>query len=64
LVRRAKLLARFGLAWHAVETAVAGLAASSIALTGLRADSMIESLAGLIARRHRGAYAREPAGKR
>src|SRR5436309_11666117 len=49
LVRRAKLLARLGLAWHAIETAVAlgaGIAAGSIALVGFGADSLIEMLAG------------------
>ena len=51
LVRRAKLLAWVGVGWHGVEAAVAvaaGLAASSIALIGFGADSLIESLAGLI----------------
>ena len=49
LVRRAKLLAWTGIAWHAVEAAVAigaGAAASSIALMGFGADSIIESAAG------------------
>jgi divalent metal cation (Fe/Co/Zn/Cd) transporter len=51
LVARARLLAWAGIAWHAVEATiavVAGLAASSIALIGFGADSMVESLAGLI----------------
>jgi divalent metal cation (Fe/Co/Zn/Cd) transporter len=51
LVRRAKLLAWAGVGWHGVEAAVAvgaGLAASSIALIGFGADSLIESAAGII----------------
>jgi divalent metal cation (Fe/Co/Zn/Cd) transporter len=43
------LLAWTGIAWHAIEATVAiaaGLAASSIALIGFGADSLIESLAG------------------
>lgn len=51
LVRRAKLLARLGLGWHAVEAAVAigaGIAASSIALVGFGADSLIEAVAGVV----------------
>ena len=51
LVRRARFLARLGLAWHAVEAAVAigaGIAASSIALTGFGADSLAESMAGVV----------------
>jgi divalent metal cation (Fe/Co/Zn/Cd) transporter len=51
LVRRARLLARSGIAWHFVEFAVAigaGIAASSIALIGFGADSLIESAAGVI----------------
>ena len=51
LVRRAKLLAWVGVGWHGAEAAVAvgaGLAASSIALIGFGADSLIESAAGLI----------------
>jgi divalent metal cation (Fe/Co/Zn/Cd) transporter len=51
LVRRARLLARLGVAWHAVEATVAilaGLAASSIALVGFGADSLIESVAGVV----------------
>jgi divalent metal cation (Fe/Co/Zn/Cd) transporter len=51
LVRRAKLLARLGIAWHGIEATiaiVAGLAASSIALIGFGADSLVESLAGFV----------------
>jgi divalent metal cation (Fe/Co/Zn/Cd) transporter len=51
LVARARHLAWLGVAWHAVEATiavVAGLAASSIALIGFGADSLVESLAGLI----------------
>lgn len=51
LVRRAKVLAWLGVGWHGVEAAIAvgaGLAAGSIALVGFGADSLIESLAGII----------------
>ena len=51
LVRRAKLLAWLGVGWHGVEAAIAvgaGLVASSIALMGFGADSLIESVAGLV----------------
>ncbi len=51
LVSRACRLAWLGIGWHVVETAVAigaGLAAGSIALVGFGADSLVESLAGLI----------------
>jgi divalent metal cation (Fe/Co/Zn/Cd) transporter len=51
LVRRAKLLAWGGNAWHFVEFAIAvgaGIAAGSIALVGFGVDSLIESLAGFI----------------
>ncbi len=51
LVRRARLLAWGGNAWHFVEFAVAigaGIAASSIALIAFGFDSLIESLAGFI----------------
>src|SRR3954469_10967062 len=51
LVRRARLLARVGLAWHGIEAAVAigaGIVAGSIALVGFGADSLVELLAGLI----------------
>src|SRR6476469_10169903 len=49
LVARARMLAWLGIAWHVVEFAIAiaaGLAASSIALIGFGADSLIEALAG------------------
>ncbi|HEX2703875.1 MAG TPA: cation transporter [Solirubrobacteraceae bacterium] len=49
LVERARRLVWIGLAWHCVEAAVAlaaGLVASSIALVGFGADSLIELLAG------------------
>src|SRR5205085_6891211 len=49
LVRRARLLAWGGVAWHVLEMAVAlgaGIAAGSIALVGFGADSLIEALAG------------------
>src|SRR5207302_2844441 len=51
LVRRAKLLAWGGNAWHVVEFAIAvgaGIAAGSIALIGFGFDSLIESLAAFI----------------
>jgi divalent metal cation (Fe/Co/Zn/Cd) transporter len=51
LVRRAKLLAWLGLGWHGIEAAVAitaGLAAGSIALVGFGADSLVESVAGVV----------------
>src|SRR5438046_9347550 len=51
LVRRAKLLAWGGNAWHLVEFAIAvgaGIAAGSIALVAFGADSLIEALAGFI----------------
>jgi divalent metal cation (Fe/Co/Zn/Cd) transporter len=51
LVRRARLLAWGGIAWHFIEFAIAlaaGIAASSIALIGFGADSLIESAAGVI----------------
>jgi len=50
-VRRAQLLAGFGVGWHAVEAAVAvfaGILAGSIALVGFGADSVVEALAGFI----------------
>jgi divalent metal cation (Fe/Co/Zn/Cd) transporter len=49
LVRRARRLVWIGLGWHFVEAAVAigsGVVASSIALIGFGADSVIEVLAG------------------
>ena len=51
LVRRARLLAWAGIAWHGVEALVAivaGLAAASIALVGFGIDSLVESLAGFV----------------
>jgi divalent metal cation (Fe/Co/Zn/Cd) transporter len=51
LVRRARLLAWLGLAWHAVEAAVAigaGIVAASPALVGFGADSLVEGLAGIV----------------
>jgi divalent metal cation (Fe/Co/Zn/Cd) transporter len=51
LVRRARLLAWGGNAWHLVEFGIAlgaGLAASSIALIGFGADSLVEALAGSV----------------
>jgi divalent metal cation (Fe/Co/Zn/Cd) transporter len=49
LVARARKLVWLGLAWHCAEAAVAlaaGVVASSIALVGFGADSLIELLAG------------------
>ena len=51
LERRARLLARAGIAYHLVEFAVAlgaGVAAGSIALIGFGADSLIEAFAGVV----------------
>ena len=51
LVRRAKLLALGGNAWHVIEFAIAvgaGVAAGSIALVGFGVDSLIEASAGLV----------------
>jgi divalent metal cation (Fe/Co/Zn/Cd) transporter len=51
LVRRARALAWLGIGWHVVEAAIAilaGLAASSIALVGFGADSLVESAAGIV----------------
>jgi divalent metal cation (Fe/Co/Zn/Cd) transporter len=51
LERRARMLARGGVAYHFVEFAIAigaGIAASSIALIGFGADSLIEALAGFV----------------
>jgi divalent metal cation (Fe/Co/Zn/Cd) transporter len=48
---RARLLAWGGIAWHFVEFAIAiaaGVAASSIALIGFGADSLIEGVAGFV----------------
>ncbi len=47
LIRRAKLLAWGGNAWHLVEFAIA-VAAGSIALIGFGADSLIEAASGLV----------------
>ena len=49
LVRKARFLARLGLAWHGAEAAIAigaGVVAGSIALIGFGADSLIEMFAG------------------
>jgi divalent metal cation (Fe/Co/Zn/Cd) transporter len=51
LVRRARLLAWTGNAWHVIEFAIAitaGLAAGSIALVGFGLDSLIEAGAGTV----------------
>ncbi len=51
LVKRAKRLAWAGISWHWIEAVVAiwaGLAASSIALIGFGADSLIETAAGFV----------------
>ncbi len=51
LVRRAKLLAWVGMAWHAIEAVVAiaaGIAAGSIALIGFGIDSVVEAMAGFV----------------
>src|SRR5438093_1216163 len=51
LVRRVRLLAWGGNAWHLVEFAIAvgaGIAAGSVALVAFGADSLIEGFAGLI----------------
>jgi divalent metal cation (Fe/Co/Zn/Cd) transporter len=51
LEQRARLLAWGGIAWHFIEFGIAlgaGVAASSIALIGFGADSLIESLAGFV----------------
>jgi divalent metal cation (Fe/Co/Zn/Cd) transporter len=51
LQRRARLLAWGGITWHFVEFAIAlaaGIAASSIALIGFGADSLIEAFAGFV----------------
>jgi divalent metal cation (Fe/Co/Zn/Cd) transporter len=51
LERRARLLAWGGIAYHFIEFAIAiaaGIAASSIALIGFGADSLIEALAGFV----------------
>jgi divalent metal cation (Fe/Co/Zn/Cd) transporter len=51
LERRARLLAWGGNGWHLIEFGIAvgaGIAASSIALIGFGADSLIEGLAGFV----------------
>jgi divalent metal cation (Fe/Co/Zn/Cd) transporter len=51
LVRRAKLLAWVGMAWHGIEAVVAiaaGVAAGSIALIGFGIDSVVEAMAGFV----------------
>jgi divalent metal cation (Fe/Co/Zn/Cd) transporter len=51
LLGRARRLTHLGLAWHALEAAVAigaGVVAGSIALVGFGADSVIEAGAGLV----------------
>jgi divalent metal cation (Fe/Co/Zn/Cd) transporter len=51
LLDRARRLTHLGLAWHALEAAVAigaGVVAGSIALLGFGADSVIEAGAGLV----------------
>jgi divalent metal cation (Fe/Co/Zn/Cd) transporter len=51
LVSRARMLAWAGIAWHVAEAAIAigaGVAAGSVALIGFGADSLIETVAGLI----------------
>jgi divalent metal cation (Fe/Co/Zn/Cd) transporter len=51
LVRRARMLALLGLGWHLVEAAVAigaGIVASSVALVGFGADSLVEAVAGVV----------------
>jgi len=51
LERKARLLAWGGIAWHFIEFGIAigaGIAASSIALIGFGADSLIEAFAGFV----------------
>jgi divalent metal cation (Fe/Co/Zn/Cd) transporter len=51
LTRRARRLTQVGLAWHALEAAIAvsaGVIAGSVALVGFGADSVIEAGAGLV----------------
>jgi divalent metal cation (Fe/Co/Zn/Cd) transporter len=51
LVRRARLLAWTGNAWHVAEFGIAlgaGIAASSIALIGFGLDALVETFAGLV----------------
>ena len=50
-MRRARFLAWLGIGWHGIEAGIAlaaGVAASSIALVGFGADSLIESVAGFV----------------
>jgi divalent metal cation (Fe/Co/Zn/Cd) transporter len=51
LVRRARMLAWVGMAWHGIEAVVAiaaGIAAGSIALIGFGIDSVVEAMAGFV----------------
>src|SRR2546423_4546851 len=68
LVRRARLLAWGGVAWHVLEMAIAlgaGIAAGSIALIGFGADSLIEALAvGIVLWRFAGTRASSEAAER
>jgi divalent metal cation (Fe/Co/Zn/Cd) transporter len=51
LIRRARRLAWLGIAWHGIEAAVAigaGVVASSVALVGFGADSLVEAVAGFV----------------
>src|SRR3954470_17727152 len=51
LVRRARLLALAGLGWHVIEAGIAiaaGVVASSVALVGFGADSLVEAGAGIV----------------
>jgi len=51
LTSRARRLTELGLAWHALEAAIAiaaGVSAGSVALVGFGADSVIEAGAGLV----------------
>lgn len=51
LTSRARRLAEMGLAWHALEAAIAiaaGVSAGSVALIGFGADSVIGAGAGLV----------------
>src|SRR5205807_2433203 len=51
LTRRARRLTQLGLAWHALEAAIAiaaGVIAGSVALVGFGADSVVEAGAGLV----------------
>ena len=51
MASRARRLTQLGLAWHALEAAIAiaaGVIAGSVALVGFGADSVIEAAAGLV----------------